>query len=91
MNAIFATIRSQDTLDGLDYVDLQTDPTFAGIPQKFYGVSGGGFWSVVIYGSDGGELRWFPTLVGMACWQPEKTLIRCLGAKSIRSLIPYVL
>jgi hypothetical protein len=91
MNAIFATIRSNDTHAGLDYVDLNMDPTFPGIPKRFFGVSGGGFWSALIYGSDDGELHWILTLVGMACWQPERTLVRCLGAKSIRSLISEVL
>jgi hypothetical protein len=91
MNAIFATIRSNYTHAGLDYVDLEMDTTFSGIPKKFYGVSGGGFWSAVIYGSDDCQLRWTVTLVGMACWQPEPTLVRCLGAKSIRSLISKVL
>jgi hypothetical protein len=91
MNAIFATIRSNYTHAGLDYVDLEMDTTFPGIPKWFFGVSGGGFWSVVVYGSDDGEFRWFVTLVGMACWQPEATLVRCLGAKSIRGLISEVL
>jgi hypothetical protein len=91
LNAIFATIRSSYTHSGLDYVDLDMDPTFPGIPEWFFGVSGGGLWSVVIYGSDDNELRWILTLVGMACWQPEKTLVRCLGAKSIRSLISELL
>lgn len=91
INAIFATIRSSYIHDGLDYVDLNMDATFPGIPRRFNGVSGGGFWNVLIYGSDDGELCWISTLVGMACWQPETTLVRCLGAKSIRTLIPYVL
>ena len=90
MNAILATIRSSYTHDGLDYVDLKMDATFPGIPKWFFGVSGGGFWNVVIYGSDDEELYWTSTLVGMACWQPETTLVRCLGAKSIRTLISYV-
>lgn len=90
MNAIFATIRSNYTHSGLDYVDLKMDATFPGIPEWFFGVSGGGFWNVLIYSSGDGELRWILTLVGMACWQPEKMLVRCLGAKSIRTLISEV-
>jgi hypothetical protein len=91
MNAIFATIRSNYTHAGLDYVDLNMDVTFPGIPKRFFGVSGGGFWNVQIYECSAGELCWILTLVGMACWQPETTLVRCLGAKSIRTLIAYVL
>jgi hypothetical protein len=91
MNAIFATIRSNYSHAGLDYVDLKMDATFPRIPKRFFGVSGGGFWNVLIYGSDDGELRWILSLVGMACWQPETTLVRCLGAKSIRTLIAHVL
>lgn len=91
MNAIYATIRSRDTHEGLDYLDLDMDITFPGIPRRFFGVSGGGFWDVSIYGADNGEVQWNPRLMGMACWQPGKTLVRCLGAKSIRTLISYVL
>jgi hypothetical protein len=43
MNGIFATIRCHHTHDGYDYVDLDMDVTFPGIPKKFPGVSGGGF------------------------------------------------
>ena len=91
MNAIFATIRSNYSHAGLDYVDLKMDVTFPGIPKQFFGVSGGGFWHVLIYSCDDGELCWILTLVGMACWQPETGLVRCLGAKSIRTLISDVL
>jgi hypothetical protein len=90
MNALFATIRSNYTHSGLDYVDLKMDATFPGIPKRFFGVSGGEFWHILIYGSENSELRWKLILVGIACWQPEPTIVRCLGAKSIRTLISDV-
>jgi hypothetical protein len=96
INSIFATVRSHDTVEGLDYMDLNMDTTFPGIPRNFSGVSGGGLWIVSIYGTRGGELQWTPNLVGMACWGqlPGSTttnnIVRCLGAKSIRSLISYI-
>jgi hypothetical protein len=94
INGIFATIRSNHTHAGLDYVDLDMDVSFPGIPNTFFGASGGGLWSVLIYGSENGELRWIPNLVGMACWQlplqGHVRPVRCLGAKSIRSLISEI-
>lgn len=94
MNGIFATIRSEYNFGGLDYLDLDMDTTFPGIPKRFFGVSGGGLWSVLLYGSPEGQIRWIPTLVGMACWQlplqDHIRPVRCLGAKSIRSLISQI-
>jgi len=94
MNAFFATIRCHQMHDDYDYVDLDMDVTFPGIPKRFGGVSGGGFWSVFIYGSDDGELHWIPTLVGMAFYQLDLVdnirPVRCHGEKSIRTLISSV-
>jgi hypothetical protein len=94
INAMFPTIRNRYTHDGLDYVDLELPTTFPGIPTEFTGVSGGGFWDVLIYGTDSGETSWSLRLMGMACWQLEIVNdargVRCLGAKSIRSLLSYV-
>ena len=95
INAIYATIRSISTHEGLDYVDLDMDTTFSGIPRQFFGMSGGGFWSVSIFGSSESEIQWKSDLVGMAAWQLPTSVkgiavVRCLGAKSIRSLITYV-
>jgi hypothetical protein len=52
INAIHATIRSKSTHEELDYLDLDMDATFPGIPQRFNGMSGGGFWTVAIFGSN---------------------------------------
>ena len=94
INAMFPTIRNRYTHNGLDYVDLELPTTFPGIPTEFTGVSGGGFWDVLIYGTDSGETSWSLRLMGMACWQLEIVNdargVRCLGAKSIRSLLSYV-
>jgi len=94
MNGIFATIRSEYDFSGLDYFDLDMRISFPGIPKWFYGVSGGGLWSVLLYGSPDGKIRWIPTLVGMACWQlplqADIRPVRCLGSKSIRRLISEV-
>jgi len=94
MNGMFATIRSEYNFGGLDYFDLDMKVTFPGIPKWFSGVSGGGLWSVLLYGSSDGEIRWIPTLVGMACWQlplqADIRPVRCLGSKSIRSLISEI-
>jgi hypothetical protein len=94
INGFFAKIRSEYTLGNHDYFELEMNSTFPGIPRRFYGVSGGGFWSVVMYWSEGGEVQWFLTLVGMACWQipvsSEPQIIRCLGAKSIRTFVPQL-
>jgi hypothetical protein len=94
MNGIFATIRSEYNFGGLDYFDLEMRITFPGIPKWFSGVSGGGLWSVLLYGSPEGEIYWIPTLVGMACWQlplqGDIRPVRCLGSKSIRSLISAI-
>ncbi len=95
INAMFPTIRSRYMHDGLNYVDLELPTTFPGIPTEFTGVSGGGFWDVLIYGTDSGETNWSLRLMGMACWQLEIVNdvrgVRCLGAKSIRSLIADLL
>jgi hypothetical protein len=94
MNGIFATIRSEYNFSGLDYFDLDMRISFPGIPKWFDGVSGGGLWSVLLYGSPNGDIRWITTLVGMACWQlplqAEIRPVRCLGSKSIRSLISEI-
>jgi hypothetical protein len=94
MNGIFATIRSESNFGGLDYFDLDMDTTFPGIPKWFFGVNGGGLWSVLLYGSPEGQIHRIPTLVGMACWQlplqDRDRPVRCLGAKSIRSLISQI-
>lgn len=95
INAIYATIRSTSNHEGLDYVDLDMDTTFPGIPQRFNGMSGGGFWTVAIFGSGGDAIDWKAELAGMACWQlpsPRKdtTIVRCLGEKSIRTLLSYL-
>ncbi len=68
MNGIFATIRSEYNFSRLDYFDLDMRISFPGIPKWFDGVSGRGLWSVLL-GSPDEEMRWIPTLVGMACWQ----------------------
>jgi hypothetical protein len=90
MNGIFATVQGHPTIDGYDYVDLDMDVTFPGIPNSFSGISGGGYWSVFMYGSADGEIQWILTLVGMACWEHPLVLngirsVRCFGDKSIRS------
>ncbi len=95
INAIYATIRSESTQDELDYVDLDMDTTSPGIPRRFYGMSGGGFWIISVFASSGTQIQWIPELVGMACWQLPSSVIgtarvRCLGGKSIRTLISYV-
>jgi hypothetical protein len=91
MNGIFATIRSEYNFNGLDYFDLDMRISFPGIPKWFDGVSGGGLWSVLLYGSPDGDIRWVTMLVGMACWQlplqGDIRVVRCLGSKSIRSLL----
>jgi len=90
INAMFPTIRDRYTNDGLDYVDLELPVAFPGIPTEFFGVSGGGFWDVLLYG-DSGRISWSLRLMGMACWQLEiingMRGVRCLGARSIRTLI----
>ena len=95
INAIYAAIRSESTHEELDYFDLDMDTTFPGIPKKFNGMSGGGFWIVSLFESSEGGVQWEAQLVGMASWQlfpaPSGTAkVRCLGAKSIRSLISYL-
>jgi hypothetical protein len=94
MNGFFATIKSEFVLNGHDYFELEMNPSHPGIPRRFYGVSGGGFWNVEMYWSASGEIQWFLTLVGMACWQlivaSDPQIVRCLGAKSIRSLVPQL-
>jgi hypothetical protein len=91
INAMFPTIRSRYTHDGLDYVDLELPIAFPGIPTEFSGMSGGGFWDVLLYGDESGEINWSLRLMGLACWQLEIVNgvrgVRCLGAKSIRSLL----
>jgi hypothetical protein len=95
INAIYATIRSKSSHEELDYVDLDMDTTFPGIPQRFNGMSGGGLWTVAIFGSSDDAIEWKAELVGMACWQlpsPLKgaTIVRCLGEKSIRTLLSHL-
>jgi hypothetical protein len=95
INAIYAAIRSESTEEQLDYVDLDMDTTFPGIPRLFFGMSGGGFWIISIFGLSEREIQWIANLVGMACWQlpplaKGTARVRCLGAKSIRSLISNV-
>jgi hypothetical protein len=72
-------------------LDLELPITFPGIPREFTGVSGGGFWDVLIYGTDSGEINWSLRLMGLACWQLDiingMRGVRCLGAKSIRRLV----
>jgi hypothetical protein len=92
INAIYAKVRSRSSHEGLDYVDLDMDTTFPGIPQRFNGMSGGGFWTVALFGSSENTIEWKADLVGMACWQLPSlvkgvTIVRCLGERSIRTLL----
>jgi hypothetical protein len=94
INAIYATIRSECTQEDLDYVDLDMDTAFPGIPQRFVGMSGSGFWIISLFDSGESGIQWVADLVGMASWELPPLVkgtgrVRCLGAKSIRSLISY--
>jgi hypothetical protein len=67
------------------------DVSFPGIPGRFGGVSGGGFWSVIIFGLPDGKVDWYLTLVGVAFYQFDmennNRVIRCHGQESSRTAI----
>jgi hypothetical protein len=65
------------------------DNDFPGIPEKFNGVSGGGFWKITLFGLPNGEVDWNLKLVGVAFFElvgeNNKSVVRCHGEKSIRT------
>jgi hypothetical protein len=94
MNAIFATILRFHTHGDFDYVDLDMDLSFPGIPEKFNGVSGGGLWSVLMFGLPNGGVDWNLKLVGVAFFElvgeGNRSVVRCHGEQSIRIALSSV-
>jgi hypothetical protein len=95
INAFFCHVSARHTRENFDYLDLEMDLTFPGVPQNFGGVSGGGLWRVKVFGLSNGKIDWqLSPPVGVAFYQfkPEDktTIIRCHGPESIRIAVAGV-
>jgi hypothetical protein len=91
INGFFSDVSKRQRRGDFDYVDLDMDVSFPGVPGTFGGVSGGGFWSVIAFGLPDGKVDWYLTLVGVAFYQFDlennKRVVRCHGQESIRTSI----
>jgi len=89
INAFFCHVSARHTRENFDYLDLEMDLTFPGIPENFGGVTGGGLWRALVYGLPNGKIDWqLSPPMGVAFYQspPENNerIIRCHGPESIR-------
>lgn len=91
INAFFSDVNARPYKHGdLDYVDLEEDTKFPGIPKNFGGVSGGGLWRVQLFDSPKTKkTEWQWTLEGVAFYQlglsDSHVVIRCHGLDSIHA------
>jgi hypothetical protein len=80
------------TSGDLDYLDVSVDVSLPEMPHDFGGVSGGGFWKVMIRRSDSPVgIDWRNILEGLAFYQSAvvngRRTIRCHGQASIQAAI----
>lgn len=96
INGFFSDVNARVYKHGdFDYVDLQEDRKFPGIPTNFGGVSGGGLWRVQVSGSPANaEINRQWSLEGVAFFQLDlpdsRVVIRCHGTESIRAAMKLV-
>lgn len=84
----FGTIKDWHREAAFDCVDLGIEHAMPGIPGKFNGVSGGGYWQIVMRRDETGALRWNGRkhLRGIAVSQTrtgDYSLIKCHGPRSL--------
>lgn len=76
-----------DVRPQFDFLDVLIDTTQPDVAPSFEGVSGGGLWTVYVYQEEGGEVRNFKSLRGVAFWQEyigdSALRVRCHGPQSI--------
>jgi hypothetical protein len=74
-----------------DFLDVLIDTTQPDVAPSFKGVSGGGLWTVYIYREEGGEVRNFKSLRGVAFWEEHiedaALRVRCHGPQSIGAVL----
>lgn len=94
INGLFTQVDApRHTRGDFDYLDFDVEVSFPGIPQDFGGVSGGGWWKVLIHRSvSTGAIDWLRILEGVAFHQSAlangRRIIRCHSQQSIRAAMP---
>jgi hypothetical protein len=94
INGFFSRVGNRETRGEFDYIDLEMDVSFPGVPGTFGGVSGGGLWKVIAFELSGGIIEWQWNLAGVAFYQLDldnsSRVVRCHGEKSIRTAMSTV-